>query len=126
MDDLGRRIYAARNSLGLTLETVGQYVGVGKSTVRKWENGIIKNMRRDKIKKLSEILQVSPGYIMGWTDDPSNYDDDPLVRDTKAPIKNEQDLTPFEREVLSRLRRYSEEKQRAFLLILTGEDTPEL
>lgn len=73
MDNLGRRIYNARMSLGLSLEAVGQYVGVGKSTVRKWENGIIKNMRRDKIKKLSEILHVSPGYLMGWTDDPSDY-----------------------------------------------------
>lgn len=118
MDNLGRRIYDARNSLDLTLEAVGQYVGVGKSTVRKWENGTIKNMRRDKIKKLSEILQVSPGYIMGWTDDPSDYGDIPLVKDVNVPIKTEEDLTPFEREVLSRLRLLTEDQQRAFLAYL--------
>lgn len=118
MDNLGRRIYDARNLLNLTLEAVGQYVGVGKSTVRKWENGTIKNMRRDKIKKLSEILQVSPGYIMGWTDDPSDYGDNPLPKDTNAPTKTEEDLTPFEREVLSKLRLLSEDQQRAFLAYL--------
>ena len=70
MENIGERIYIARKSLGLSLEMVGQYVGVTKSTVRKWEQGIIKNMGGDKIKKLSEVLQVSPGYILGWTDDP--------------------------------------------------------
>lgn len=127
MDHLGKRIYDARNSLKLTLETVGQYVGVGKSTVRKWENGMIKNMRRDKIKKLSEVLHVSPGYLMGWTDDPLDYgSEDTSVNVINVPSSPDLDLTPFEREVITRLRRYSEEKQRAFLLILTGEDTPEL
>ncbi|EMF0149433.1 helix-turn-helix transcriptional regulator [Enterococcus hirae] len=33
----------------MTLEDVGKLVGVGKSTVRKWENGMIENMGRDKI-----------------------------------------------------------------------------
>lgn len=49
-----------RNELNLTLEQIGRYVGVSKSTVKKWENGYIKNMRRDKILLLSEILRVSP------------------------------------------------------------------
>lgn len=34
-----------RLELGMTLEDVGDYVGVGKSTVRKWENGMIDNMK---------------------------------------------------------------------------------
>ena len=126
MNNLGQRIYYARNSLGLTLEAVGQYVGVGKSTVRKWENGMIQNMRRDKIKKLSEVLHVSPGYLMGWTDDPDDYGSEALSSGSPIPTAPDSELTPFEREVITRLRRYSEEKQRAFLLILTGEDTPEL
>lgn len=70
MDDLGQRIHNLRKAHGLTLEQVGQAVGVGRSTVRKWENGIIANMRRDKIKKLAAALGTTPSYIMGWTDDP--------------------------------------------------------
>jgi transcriptional regulator with XRE-family HTH domain len=55
----------------LTLEDVGNAVGVGKSTVRKWETGDIANMRRDKIAKLASALHTTPAYIMGWSDDPN-------------------------------------------------------
>ena len=54
-----------RESLKLTLEDVGNYVGVGKSTVRKWENGMINNMGRDKILKYAKILQISPLALIG-------------------------------------------------------------
>ena len=122
MEDLGRRIYTARKALNLTLEIVGQYVGVGKSTVRKWENGIIKNMRRDKIKKLSEILQVSPGYLMGWTDNPGDYHTD-SENTTLIPSAEQQSsdlcLSDFEREIITKLRLLSVDQQKVFLAYLT-------
>nr|DAT12473.1 MAG TPA: helix-turn-helix domain protein [Bacteriophage sp.] len=49
-----------RKYLRLTLEQVGDFVGVGKSTVRKWENGMINNIGSDKIQKYAQILQISP------------------------------------------------------------------
>lgn len=58
-------IKSRRKELNLTLEQVGDLVGVGKSTVRKWETGDIENMKRDKIVKLAKALRVSPLYIMG-------------------------------------------------------------
>lgn len=54
-----------RKELFLTLEQVGDYIGVGKSTVRKWETGMIENMKTDKILLLSEILKVHPLEILG-------------------------------------------------------------
>lgn len=62
----GRRI-----ELGLTLEQVGELVGVEKSTVRKWENGLIESIHRDKISKLAKSLQVSPLFVM-HIEDPDN------------------------------------------------------
>lgn len=56
MLDLKKR----RQYLRLTLEQVGDFVGVGKSTVRKWENGMINNIGSDKIQKYAQILQISP------------------------------------------------------------------
>lgn len=56
MFDLKQR----RKELGLTLEEIGDIVGVGKSTVRKWENGQIDNMKRDKIALLAKALHISP------------------------------------------------------------------
>ena len=53
-----------RLGLGLTLEEVGDIVGVGKSTVRKWEQGMISNMGRDKIVSISKALKISPLDIL--------------------------------------------------------------
>lgn len=68
--EMGQKIYHLRTEKGLTLEELGNMVGVGKSTVRKWENGMIANMKRDKILKVAEVFNVSPGYLMGWEDTP--------------------------------------------------------
>ena len=59
-NDIGKIIHSQRIALGLTLEEVGNAVGVGKSTVKKWEDGFISNMKRDKIALLANVLQVSP------------------------------------------------------------------
>ncbi|WWU65181.1 helix-turn-helix transcriptional regulator [Clostridium baratii] len=55
-----------RLELGLTYEQLGNLIGVGKSTVRKWETGLIENMRRDNIIALSKALNISPAVLMGW------------------------------------------------------------
>lgn len=69
MNELAEKIKTLRKQKGLTLEQVADIVGVGKSTVRKWETGMIANMRRDKIALLAKALQTSPGYLMGWDDE---------------------------------------------------------
>ena len=66
--NIGEKIKTLRIKKGLTLEEVGNKVGVGKSTVRKWETGIIANMRRDKIAALASALDTTPAYLMGWKD----------------------------------------------------------
>lgn len=58
--EIGDIMRTRRQELGLTLEDVGNFVGVGKSTVRKWERGDIENMKRDKINLLSQVLKLSP------------------------------------------------------------------
>ncbi len=63
---IGKKIRELRLNLNLTLEEVANFVGVGKSTVAKWESGRIANMKRDKIASLSKVLKVSPTYLMGW------------------------------------------------------------
>lgn len=60
MCEIANKIKTRRQELGLTLEEVAQAVGVGRSTVRKWETGMIKNMGRDKIAKLAKILKLDP------------------------------------------------------------------
>jgi transcriptional regulator with XRE-family HTH domain len=60
-----------RLEIGKTLEEVGNHVGVSKTTVQRWESGNISNLRRDKIAKLAEALDVSPACLMGWEDIPT-------------------------------------------------------
>lgn len=69
-NDMSRKIKDLRAKHDLTLEQIAQQVGVGRSTVRKWETGQIQNMRRDKIAKLAAALHTTPEYLMGW-DSPS-------------------------------------------------------
>lgn len=66
---MSEKIKKLRLENNMTLEEVGNAVGVGKSTVRKWETGQIANMRRDKIAKLAVALNVSPAYLMGWEEE---------------------------------------------------------
>ena len=73
-DNIHKRIQELRKAKGLTLEQVGQKVGVGKSTVRKWETGMIENMRRDKIAALSKALDTTPEYLMGWEEEQKKND----------------------------------------------------
>lgn len=65
--DMAQKIKELRIANDMTLEQVADIVGVGKSTVRKWETGMIANMRRDKIAALAKALHTTPEYLMGWS-----------------------------------------------------------
>ncbi len=73
-------IQGRRKELGLTLEEVARMVGVGKGTVKKWESGYIKNMRRDKILLLAQALQVSPLDILDIPQTPQNRNSGQIAR----------------------------------------------
>lgn len=73
MPNMGEIIKKLRIDNGMTLEELGNKVGVGKSTVRKWENGMIANMRRDKIAKVAKVFGVSPAYLMEWEDSKPDF-----------------------------------------------------
>lgn len=55
-----------RKELNLTLEELGKKVGVGKSTIRKWETGMISNMKSDNIAALATALNISIPVLMGF------------------------------------------------------------
>ena len=95
--EMGEKIKMLRKRNSMTLEELGNRVGVGKSTVRKWENGMIANMRRDKITKIASALDCSPAYLLGWEEsESSSKDAKPLslqVKNVKENIsKEEQEL----------------------------------
>ena len=86
-EGMAQRIRDLRHAKGLTLEQVAEVVGVGKSTVRKWETGMIANMRRDKIADLAKALGATPAYLMGWNDNSNSRGQrfDPAYLHQKVP-----------------------------------------
>ena len=68
--EMNEIILTRRKELNLTLEEVANRVGVSRTTVQRWEKGTLQNPGRDKIAALAAALQVSPEYLLGWTDDP--------------------------------------------------------
>ena len=67
MCEIANKIKSRRIELGLTLEDVAKAVGVGRSTVQRWESGMIKNMGRDKIAALAAVLQLNPVDLVPFT-----------------------------------------------------------
>lgn len=78
MCEIANKIKARRVELGLTLEDVAKAVGVGRSTVRKWETGMIRNMGRDKIAALAKVLQISPVELVPMPNAVRSEDEDRL------------------------------------------------
>ena len=70
---MSERLKYLRLKKGLTLEQVGDYVGVAKATVLRWENGQIRSIRRDKIAKLAQILDTSPDLLIDWESDQDEW-----------------------------------------------------
>lgn len=69
---MGSRIRSKRIEKSMTMEQLGNLVGVQKSAVNKWEHGIVKNMKRSIISKLANILDVSPAWLMGFDEEAIN------------------------------------------------------
>lgn len=56
--NIGDYIKKLRTQNGYSQEELGKLLGVQRAAVQKWECGTVKNLKRDTIKKLSEIFNV--------------------------------------------------------------------
>lgn len=53
---LGNRIKAARKARGLTQPDLGKIVGVSKSAVNQWENGVVQNLKLGNLFAVAQAL----------------------------------------------------------------------
>ena len=67
--DIGTYLRNKRIERGLTLKQVAEAVDVSEGNISRWECGGILNMRRDKIKPLADVLEISPLTILMSTND---------------------------------------------------------
>lgn len=93
---MGERIYTRRKALGYTMDELGKKCGVDRSTVNKWEKGVVENMKQSMIMKLSTALECSPIWLCGWSDD---LTEDQGRKDASLLLKIKQ-LTPQNRAIV--------------------------
>ena len=74
---LYERIRHRREQLGISQGQLAEELGyTNRSTIAKIESG--KNdITQSKIVAFAHALDTTPQYLMGWTDDPYDYDTDP-------------------------------------------------
>lgn len=68
MKTMGMRIRSKRTELGLTMEELGDMLGVQRQAINKWEKGEVQNIKRSYITKMAELFEVSPSWLMGFED----------------------------------------------------------
>ncbi len=67
-NEIGNLIKQKRKEKGLTLVELGEKINVTNGTISKWERGFIKNMGRDKIEALSNVLDIPPLVLIRGTE----------------------------------------------------------
>lgn len=67
--EIGSRIRAKREELGMTQEQLANKLGYkSKSSITKIESGD-RDLRQKKIKTIADALSTTPDYLMGWSTD---------------------------------------------------------
>lgn len=64
MTELGMLIKRKREELDITLETIANEIGVGRSVVLKYQKGSVVTIGADKVLRLARVLQVDPIDIL--------------------------------------------------------------
>lgn len=64
------RIKQRRKELGLSAEEVAAALGVSRATIYRYESAEIEKMPITILSPLAKVLRCSPGYLMGWEDEP--------------------------------------------------------
>lgn len=66
--EVGRRIKEARTEKEMSLDDVGEAIGIAKSTIQRYEAGKIEKLKMPVIEAMANILDVNPGWIVGKSD----------------------------------------------------------
>lgn len=62
--EIGNRIKSRRKELNLTQEQIGNTIGVAKSTIQRYENGLIIDLKMPVIQAIANVLKVNPSWLI--------------------------------------------------------------
>jgi len=86
MSITGSRIRDRRKQIGKSADEVATCIGVSRSTIFRYENGGIDKVPSNILEPLALALCTTEEYLMGWTDDPINYDDGDIIANLSPTI----------------------------------------
>lgn len=66
-----KRIKELRENTDVTLKDMAKIIGVSEATVQRYESGKIHELPYKVIEAYAEKFNVTPSYIMGWTNSPN-------------------------------------------------------
>ena len=72
------RLKQKRKEKGWNQGDLAREMMVSRSTVAMWETGA-NEPPTPTLERLAELLETSPAYLLGWTDDPTDYENDDLA-----------------------------------------------
>lgn len=76
---VGDRIKLRRQELGFSQTEVADKIDVSKQTLYKYENNIVTNIPSNKIELLASLLNTTPSYLMGWSDETTIPDSENII-----------------------------------------------
>ena len=83
---LGKRIKTIRKINGLTLLELGKAVGISESTAQRYEDGKIKSVSIDMVRKFSQALNTPLQALMGWDKDTNIESPTKTCRGVRIPV----------------------------------------
>lgn len=83
---LGKRIKTIRKVNGLTLLELGKAVGISESTAQRYEDGKIKSVSIDMVRKFSQALNTPLQALMGWDKDTNIESPTKTCRGVRIPV----------------------------------------
>lgn len=92
---INERIKARRKELGLTLKQVAEKLNVSESLISRYESNDVKNMGIDKIAPLAKILKTTPSYLMGWTENEMQKEQEPEIPKVDTSVLTPEELAEF-------------------------------
>lgn len=109
--ELGERVKQTRKDQGKTQSELARKLGTSQSAVSQIEAGE-RNPTYDMIRRLSDALNVTPGYLMGGEVKTENIDE--LTQEEEAHFRQLRGLSEEGREELNEYMQYLryQEKQR--------------
>lgn len=71
---IGNRIKDRRKFLKMSVDDLAEEIGKNRTTVYRYENGNIENLPTSILEPLAIALKTTPEYLIGWEDDPVDYE----------------------------------------------------